>query len=81
MWRQTVARQAQTQFAPLPRPPKMRGYELGNRSGYKAPSMVISGVIKGLSRYKFDQQNPNLYLLRSLINPLITRRRALQPDV
>ena len=38
----------------LPRPPQLRGDQLGNRAGYEARRRVTSGVVRGLSRLQTD---------------------------
>jgi hypothetical protein len=44
----------------LPRPPQLRGDQLGNKAGYEARRRVTSGVVRGVSRYKFGREAPKL---------------------
>ncbi len=53
----------------LPWPPHFRRCELGYRSGYKALRRVITGVLRGLRRYKSGHEVPKLIRTEAPDNP------------
>ncbi len=58
-----IAREAEPTIAVF------RGYKLDYRSSYKALSRVISGAIRGLSRYMFGGATPKLIPTWALYPP------------
>ena len=59
----------------LPKPPQLRGDQLGNKAGYEARRRVTSGVVRGLSRYKFGREAPKLIPTKTGLLPGKHRNR------
>ncbi len=63
-----------------PRPSEplyLRGFQAGYRSGYKALSRDISGLLSGISRYKFGCEAPELMPIWAPYNPTYNLTQGL----